>query len=151
MARYELTKTIEARKLNQRSGLPLNEPPVSVPYSAILDNVEESWDLVKFRHLGVRYQCATTLFKEAARLYGAEEREGEPVMDSGPVQAEPAGDPSAPRAAARDVLVKWEELSSSHQSVLRAKVPGGWLVAVRGSGVTFLPDEAHTWTGRTVE
>ncbi|MBI4904921.1 MAG: hypothetical protein HY820_14890 [Acidobacteria bacterium] len=30
----------------------------------------------------------------------------------------------------------------------RAKVPGGWLVAVSG-GVTFVPDEYHAWDGGT--
>ena len=152
MARYELIKTIDARKLNLRSGLPLNEPPISVPYSAILDVLEERWDLVKFSYLGLKYQCPTPIFKEAARPYGAGEREAEAQPDAVVEPAAPAADqPAPPRPAVKDAMVKWEELSSSHQTVLRAKVPGGWLIAVRGFGVTFLPDKSHGWNGRTLD
>src|SRR5207244_2378610 len=31
--------------------------------------------------------------------------------------------------------------------VLRAKVPGGWLIVVADHGGTFMPDPAHQWDG----
>ena len=42
-------------------------------------------------------------------------------------------------------------LSRGFHTVLRAKVPGGWLVMASGgqglSGVTFYPDPEHRWDG----
>jgi hypothetical protein len=38
-------------------------------------------------------------------------------------------------------------------SVWRAKVPGGWLIAMRsshGSSLTFYPDPDHAWDGQSV-
>ena len=35
----------------------------------------------------------------------------------------------------------------------RAKVPGGWLVAIiwhHGGGVTFYPDPTHHWDGKSL-
>lgn len=34
-------------------------------------------------------------------------------------------------------------------AVYRARVPGGWLVQMRG-GLTFLPDDAHAWSGASL-
>ena len=141
MARYELTKTIEARKLNQRSGLPLGEPPVSVPYSAILDKINESWDFVKFTYLGANYQCPTPVFHEATRPYGSPDPEPQPGPSS------PVEEPAPPGQPPKQVKMRWETLSSNHSSVLRAKVPGGWLVTVGSGGVTFYPDPEHVWDG----
>ena len=145
MAKYELIKTIEARKLNPRSGLPLTEPAVSVPYSAILDKVEESWDFVKFTHLGLSYQCATSMFKEAARPYGAADET--PAASAAAAAAESAEAPAA--APAKEVMIRWEELGGN-PPVLRTKVPGGWLVSIRGGGATFFPDPNHSWDGKSL-
>lgn len=47
--------------------------------------------------------------------------------------------------------LKWEHLIDKFegQNLLmrtsRARVPGGWLVAVFKSGVTFVPDPNHAW------
>jgi hypothetical protein len=144
MARYELTKTIEARKLNARSGLPLTEPPVSIPYTGIVEKVEESWDVVKFTYLGAHYQVATSTFQEAARAVGTPGEGGETSASS------PLAAAAAPAPVAKEVQVRWEELSSNQGAVLRAKVPGGWLVAVRGSGAAFYPDPEHGWDGKTL-
>ena len=147
MARYELIKTIEAKRLNARSGAPLSEPASTIPYSAMIDMLDESWDYTKFTYLGQNYQCATPVFKESTRLYGAA-KEAEPAAGaSGSGSA--AG--AAPAAAPKEVQLNWEELSSSYATVLRAKVPGGWLVSVRGAGVTFYPDAEHGWNGKTLE
>jgi hypothetical protein len=42
----------------------------------------------------------------------------------------------------------WETIESYGMSTCRAKVPGGWLVAIlngSGSGITFYPDPNHKW------
>jgi hypothetical protein len=49
----------------------------------------------------------------------------------------------------------WEYLNSDTSylnTVLRAKIPGGWLVFAdnntgEGSGLTFVPDRDHEWDG----
>src|SRR5687768_18544937 len=124
MARYELTKTIEARKLNQRSGLPLGEPPVSVPYSAILDKINESWDFVKFTYLGVNYQCPTPVFHDATRPYGTTDAEPRPGPSS------PVEEPVSPGPPPKQGAMRWPILSSNHSPALRAVVPCRWLVVV---------------------
>ena len=67
-----------------------------------------------------------------------------------------------PRAGAAGVVLRWEPVESigdwrpddytiAHVAFYRAKVPGGWLVAVKGSyqangmGLTFYPDPLHAW------
>jgi hypothetical protein len=52
----------------------------------------------------------------------------------------------------KQVLTAGKVLESSN--VYRAAVPGGWLVYVVGmggetSGLTFVPDPAHTWDAKT--
>jgi hypothetical protein len=54
-------------------------------------------------------------------------------------------------------LVVWEVLESTGGllAVLRAKVPGGWLVYASNGyhqhgGITFYPDPEHRWTGSTL-
>jgi hypothetical protein len=61
------------------------------------------------------------------------------------------------------MALTWEELPVEQKSTgivvknvdwaKRAKVPGGWLVAVGifgGGGVTFYPDPKHEWDGRSL-
>ena len=48
--------------------------------------------------------------------------------------------------------VSWEEVES-HFSLLRAKVPGGWLLILNwgsGTGLTFYPDPNHKWDGKSL-
>jgi hypothetical protein len=53
---------------------------------------------------------------------------------------------------------KWEELKKVRGgSLMRAKVPGGWLVYFQTSGLTyptggltFYPDPKHEWDGGTL-
>ena len=54
-------------------------------------------------------------------------------------------------------LVVWEELASrgGRLAMLRAKVPGGWLIyAADGyhhhGGITFYPDPEHRWNGSSL-
>ena len=52
-------------------------------------------------------------------------------------------------------MVKWEKLEHSSEgygSLLRAKVPGGWLVRIsqsEGEAMTFYPDPNHNWNGHS--
>lgn len=135
MGKYELGKTVEARKLNKRTGAPLSEPPVSVPYGAILDAVQMSDDLVRFAYMGERYQVAK------AEVAGA---------------LNPLAPPPPKAAAAKvesgDKLV-FETLdvrSQGQVSIYRAPVPGGWLVASQSGALAFVPDPEHTWDGASV-
>jgi hypothetical protein len=47
-------------------------------------------------------------------------------------------------------MLKWEKVENNDDGtrVLRAKVPGGWLVMSQfsGTGLTFYPDPDHSWT-----
>jgi hypothetical protein len=51
----------------------------------------------------------------------------------------------------------WERLDAENllyrAGTSRAKVPGGWLIALQqgdGCGITFYPDEKHTWDGQSL-
>lgn len=57
-------------------------------------------------------------------------------------------------------FVRWEKIGSdldtNAKSMARAKVPGGWLVAIGywneldQFSVTFLPDPTHAWDGNSL-
>ena len=62
------------------------------------------------------------------------------------------------------MTVTWEKIEVQNVGVsrfeittvertARAKVPGGWLIAVvggNGGGVTFFPDPRHEWDGNSL-
>lgn len=136
MAKYEITKNVEAVKLNKRTGIPLTEPAVTIPYGAILDNVEEVGDFFKFNYLTDRYQFKKDVVKGAILPLG-----NAPAMEGSPV-AEAAGEPAVLKP-----LLAFESLRVKGSAALsRAKVPGGWLV-MSGGGITFVPDAGHGWDG----
>jgi hypothetical protein len=66
MAKHELTKSIEARKLNPRTMVPLNEYH-TIPFGAIIDNLVEDRDVEKFSYLGEYYQYPREDLKAASR------------------------------------------------------------------------------------
>lgn len=39
----------------------------------------------------------------------------------------------------------WQDIESDYGVARRAKISGGWLVSVEGSGLTFVPDANHEW------
>ena len=137
MSKFELTKTIEARKLNPRTGIPTEEPPVTIPYGAIIENLTESRDTTKFSYLGGPFQASREALGNA--IAPAQSRRSEP----GDVETtRPEGRP----AAAAEPMLRWEPVTSSEgHLVSRAQVPGGWLVTVSGSGLAFCPDPEHRW------
>ncbi len=131
MPKFELAKSIEVTPLNKRTLIPSGDPPVTIPYGAIVDHIEQDRDFDKFSYLGQPYRCAHTILKAAIR---SENLAPEPVA----------------AAAEEKPRLEWEELASSHCMVRRAKVPGGWLVAVSGDGVAFYPDRQHVWDGTSI-
>jgi hypothetical protein len=134
LTKVELNKSIEARKLNQRTGLPMTGPEVTIPYGAIIEHVETDRDREKFHYLGELYSCRHEVFVAAVNA-GAIEQAA----------------PSEPVTVASKAKLQWEPLdSSSDRALLRAKVPGGWLVALAGASVTFYPDPEHQWDGSSV-
>jgi hypothetical protein len=137
LTKVELNKSIEARKLNQRTGLPLTGPEVTVPYGAIIEHVETDRDQEKFHYLGELYSCRHEVFVSAVN----------PAVPAAPVPQTAPGEPVASK-------LQWEQLDSGPGMpgpyLLRAKVPGGWLVALAGASVTFYPDPEHQWDGSSV-
>jgi hypothetical protein len=66
MAKFELTKSIEARKLNPRTKVPLNDYQ-TIPFGAIIDNLVEQGDVEQFAYLGEYYQYPKSDLMAAAR------------------------------------------------------------------------------------
>jgi hypothetical protein len=138
MSKFELTKSIEATKLNLRTGIPTSDPPVTIPFGAIVQDPVEDRDFRKFTYLGERYRCADEMFRIAAAAISESEEQPAPA---------PAPVPAAAPAAEEPASVAWERLGSNWLPLMRTKVPGGWLVAL-GAGTTalaFYPDPDHHW------
>lgn len=132
MRKLEVLKSIEAVKLNRRSKLAVQEPPVTIPYGAIVQDLDEGGDLVRFTYLGDLYQCAAELLRNAT------------AQATPSAAASPKSDPPA------DVSFRWECLPTSLKPLWRAKVPGGWLLTM-GDALAFYPDPGHGWDGRNLE
>lgn len=62
-----LTATIEGRKLNQRTLIPLRTFSVTIPYGSTLENIKEMGDATQFSYLRDRYDCPTDRLKAASR------------------------------------------------------------------------------------
>lgn len=137
MAKVELNKSIEARKLNQRSGLPMTGPEVTIPYGAIIEHVETDRDREEFHYLGELYSCRHEVFVAA-------------VNAAAPAAPAEQTAPSEPVALPSKAKLQWEPLDSSDYALLRAKVPGGWLVVMAGASVTFYADPEHQWDGSSL-
>jgi hypothetical protein len=145
LIKLELNKSIEARKLNKRTGSPTTDPEVSIPYGAFVENVEADRDFERFTYQGELYRCTHTLLASATDPR-AWEAQLAPAPESAAPDASDAGQPApaAPR-------LRWEPVNSSHAPLLRAKVPGGWLIAAgSGAGLTFYPDPGHEWDGTSL-
>jgi hypothetical protein len=145
---YELTKTIEARKLNKRTRVPTGEPPVTVPFGSILENIAEDGDVVKFSYLGEPYQCSLELFKVASVPIRplASARPAAVAPQAPPVTA-PAAEAEAAANASRGVRLDWEPVDSNSGRFSRARVHGGWLLQSPSGALVFVPDAGCAWTG----
>ena len=136
MSKYELGKTVEAQKLNKRTGIPLAEPPVTVPFGAILESVQISEDLVRFAYMGERYCVARDVVAGSLQ----------------PLHAAPAK-AAAPKPESTGKLI-FETLDVRSQgqiSIYRAPIPGGWLVASHSGALAFVPDAEHKWDGASLK
>jgi hypothetical protein len=146
LIKLELSKSIEARKLNKRTGSPTTDPEAVIPYGAIVENVEPDRDFERFTYLGELYQCPHTLLVSATdpRAWKAQRA---PAAESAVPAASGAGQaaPPAPK-------LLWVPVDTSQVPLLRAKVRGGWLIAAgSGAGLTFYPDPGHEWDGTSLE
>lgn len=56
MSKFELTKSIEARKLNPRTRLPVG-PPQTVPCGAIIEGLVRERGTAHFTYLGEPYEA----------------------------------------------------------------------------------------------
>jgi hypothetical protein len=142
-----LTKMIEATKVHPRTGLPLGVPPVTVPYGALVEPRDVERDRQRFLYLGELHECKLDLFLSATgggKSGSADAAALEPPPAS---EAETAPEPEASSGP----RLQWDRVNSSNYTVTRTAVPGGWLVALNGSGLTFVPDAKHLWDGASVE
>jgi hypothetical protein len=67
MPKYELTKSIEAIKLNKRTMRPLGPEKFTLPFGAVLENMTEERDSRKFFYLGEPYECPDTIIASALK------------------------------------------------------------------------------------
>ena len=142
-----LIKPVDALKVHPRTGISLGLPEVTVPYGALIEYVGSDRDREKFTYLGDLYTCRHDAYVSATGAKPTAKPAAAPVTTAAPAPVvEPAPEPvdAGPR-------LEWEQLPSSSYTVRRAAVPGGWLVALHGNGVTFLPDAKHAWDGTSVE
>lgn len=142
MSKFELTKTIEARKLNPRTGIPTSDFLVTIPFGAIVQDPVKDRDVRKFTYLGEPYQCTDEMFRVSTVAIS----EAQPA----PKPEVPAAEPQAaaePEAAPAEPAVVWERLTSNWLPLRRTKVAGGWLVALgdAGAGLVFYADPEHRW------
>jgi aspartate aminotransferase-like enzyme len=56
-SKFQLTKTIEAVKLNQRTLRPLTPQKFTIPYGAILEKLTRDRDMQQFHYLGEPHEC----------------------------------------------------------------------------------------------
>ena len=65
MAKFELTKSIEAIKLNKRTLRPLGPEKFTIPYGAVLENLTLDRDIQQFFYLGEPYEVPHSDIKTA--------------------------------------------------------------------------------------
>lgn len=134
MSKYEVSKTVEAVKLNKRTGAPLGQHPISLPFGAIIEQLEESGDFFLFTYMSERYRMRKDNVKGAIHAIPALAPAPAPRSESEP----------APQELPKPALV-FEKLNST-PALSRARISGGWLVCSHSS-VTFVPDPDHSWDG----
>ena len=67
MSKAELTKTIEARKLNKRTMRPISGDSYTIPFGAIIDQMKEDRDQVQFMYLGEPFESKADTIIHAIR------------------------------------------------------------------------------------
>lgn len=67
MAKFELTKTIEAVKLNKRTMRVLSPDRYTIPYGSVLNDVTKEGDNRRFFYLGEPYECSELVIGSALK------------------------------------------------------------------------------------
>ena len=67
MEKAELTKTIEARKLNQRTMRVMSQDILTIPFGGIIDKIEDHDTIIRFNYLGEPYEGDMSRIKGALR------------------------------------------------------------------------------------
>jgi hypothetical protein len=137
-----LNKSIAARRLNKKTGVPWSEPEANIPYGAVIQYAGSDGGNEKFSYMTELYRCPADIL--ASALDG-----GKLPKEAQAGQAPAAREPGPAASPAPPHTLKFEHLVAGPYSVARAKVPGGWLVAL-GTGVTFYPDPEHSWDGQSI-
>lgn len=159
MLKYELTKSIEGRKVNRRTGNLMQGYPVTIPYGSLLVNVEYAEDIVRFDYLDNRFECPSVVVKgflhevvkptvempDAAEPPAVAETMSASAGETPATAARPVDAPVPEPASGPALVFEVIPIRGLRVGMGRAKVPGGWLVATTSGGVTFLPDAEHTW------
>lgn len=65
MVKAELTKTIEARKLNKRTMRAISNDPITIPFGGILTNITQDDYVLRFHYLGEPYEADLIRVKSA--------------------------------------------------------------------------------------
>jgi hypothetical protein len=65
MPKFELTKSIEAVKLNPRTLRPLSQLKHTIPYGAVLEKLTPDRDMLQFHYLGEPYEGPESELKPA--------------------------------------------------------------------------------------
>jgi hypothetical protein len=67
MQKFELTKSIEAVKLNPRTLRPVGPLKHTVPFGAVLEKLTPDGDMLQFHYLGEPYEAPESDMKSAMR------------------------------------------------------------------------------------
>ena len=133
---FELGKSIESIRLNKRNRLPMGDPPRTIPFGALIDEIRETGDRASFVYLGELYECPTDVLRSAMIASGATEPNG---------SADRPESRGTEAVAKRPASLEWEAMGSSQGSFSRARVPGGWVLMSEANTMVFIPDQEHVW------
>jgi hypothetical protein len=138
---FELGKSIESIRLNKRNRLPMGEPPRTIPFGALVEEISQRGDRATFVYLGELYECGADLLRSALAGSGSpfDGENGDSPAGSGEKSRSHPAEPKQPPTLA------WEHIESDEGSFSRARVPGGWLVMAGTGGLAFIPDADRAW------
>ena len=139
-----IIKSINANRLNPKTGVPYSEPETTIPYGAILTYRGSDGDSERFDFMAVLYRCKRDV------LASAVEGGKLPAENGGSAEPPAVAAKSAAAAPAPEPSLKFEKLNAAPYAIARAKVPGGWLVLAGTSSIAFYPDAEHAWTGESL-
>jgi hypothetical protein len=140
-----IIKSINANRLNPKTGVPYSEPETTIPYGAILTYRGSDGDSERFDYMTVLYRCKRDVLSSAIEggkipAENGASTEAAPVATKAAAASAPAPEPS----------LKFEKLNATPYAIARAKVPGGWLVLAGTTSIAFYPDPDHAWTGESL-